>query len=375
LIDVLAQVARTETILGRPGSALRHAERALAIADDLGLPRPATSLGYRGAARIQLGDRGGLEDARQAIAIARATGQSTLVVSLQNYLALELADIEGPTVSLEVLRDGIAFAQARGLTASADWLEAVSTASLFDNGDFDEALDTAERVIERFPHEWSMARFFAQITRVLVLATRGQVADTGELERLETASRADGTPSTIVAGLAASALARVESGQSDRARALLAEVEATPDVRGTAGYVTLLPTMVRTALRARDGVLAERLVADVVARHPSGEHALVAANAALAEARLELVPAGRAYREAAKRWKRFGVLPEAGFALLGLGRCLVSLGRAFDGQSAMLEARAIFTHLKAAPALAETEALLRTAGQGPPQAGVGAMRA
>ncbi len=90
-------------------------------------------------------------------------------------------------------------------------------------------------------------------------------------------------------------------------------------------YPVLLPAMVRTALGIGEPALAERLVGGLEPRYPYAEHALVAANAALAEARGDLQAAADAYADAADRWERFGVVPEQAFALLGQGRCLLGL--------------------------------------------------
>ena len=84
----------------------------------------------------------------------------------------------------------------------------------------------------------------------------------------------------------------------------------------------MLPAMVRTALGIGELALAERLVGGYKPRYPYAEHALVAANAALTEARGDLQTAADAYADAADRWERFGVVPEQAFALLGQGRCL-----------------------------------------------------
>ena len=91
------------------------------------------------------------------------------------------------------------------------------------------------------------------------------------------------------------------------------------------------------------------------------EHAVVAANAALTEARGDLQAAADAYADAADRWERFGVVPEQGFALLGQGRCLLGLARPTEAAPVLQHAREIFERLQAAPALAETDALLAAA--------------
>ena len=90
-------------------------------------------------------------------------------------------------------------------------------------------------------------------------------------------------------------------------------------------------------------------------------HATVAANASIAEAEGDLQAALGGYTDAARRWERFGVVPEQAFALLGRGRCLLELGRPNEASPVLLEARAIFDRLGAAPALAEVDGLLERA--------------
>jgi len=118
---------------------------------------------------------------------------------------------------------------------------------------------------------------------------------------------------------------------------------------------------VRTALQIGEPALAERLVAGLEPRYPYAEHALVAANAALTEARGDLPAASDAYADAADRWERFGVVTEQGFALLGQGRCLIGLSRPTEAALVLQHAREIFERLQAAPALAETDELLAQA--------------
>ena len=54
----------------------------------LGLPAPARALGFRGLARGQLGDRGGMADFREAIVLATAAGQGRDVALLHNNYAI-----------------------------------------------------------------------------------------------------------------------------------------------------------------------------------------------------------------------------------------------------------------------------------------------
>ena len=114
----------------------------------------------------------------------------------------------------------------------------------------------------------------------------------------------------------------------------------------------------RTALSVGIPELARRLISGVEPLTPYHEHALAAANAALAEAQGHLAAAAEGYADAAQRWQTFGVVPEHTFTLLGHGRCLVALGRTSEATAVLQQAREIFHTFQAAPALAETDQLI-----------------
>ena len=126
-------------------------------------------------------------------------------------------------------------------------------------------------------------------------------------------------------------------------------------------YPALLPALVRTALTTNNPQLAHQLTTGVERHTPYHEHALTAATAALAEANGHHQAAADGYADAARRWQTFGVPTEQAFALLGHGRCLLALSRPADATQPLLQARDIFQRLQAAPALAETDALLEQA--------------
>jgi hypothetical protein len=98
------------------------------------------------------------------------------------------------------------------------------------------------------------------------------------------------------------------------------------------------------AAQAHDGVARNR-------------HALLAAQAALAEADGELDQAAQRYDEAAARWADYGQQLERARALLGAGRCLLTLGRP-EGRRRLQEAHAALAALHAEPLLAEADAAL-----------------
>lgn len=122
-------------------------------------------------------------------------------------------------------------------------------------------------------------------------------------------------------------------------------------------YVWLLPELVRCAVGLGEQELAARLAEGVQPHTPLAQHALCAARARLAEGDGEHSTAVGLYAEAADRWREFGNVPERAYALLGQGRCLVSLGQP-AAEVPLSEARKLFASMGYKPALAETEALL-----------------
>ena len=363
LVRALNEMTAMETLQGRSEAGIRYAERALSLAEELGLDRPARAIGYRGLARAQLGDPGGLEDMREALALAVDAGQGREAAEQYNNLGFELWVFDGPAASLEVLRAGITFAQPRGLIDIVDFTSTSALDPLIDVGGLDEALGSAAVLAERLESsEAAVDMIVIRAAQARIMTLRGQASKAaGSLGWLESTSSGSRDTQHIVLGLGSAAMARAGLGEHEAATTLLAEVESTPGARGIDYYPIFLPVMVRAALGIGDLDLAGRLVGGLEPRHPYAKHAIVAANAMLGEARGDLETAAKAYVEAAERWERFGVVPEQGFALLGQGRCLITLGRPTDAAPVLHGARRIFDGLGAAPAIAETDALLREA--------------
>ena len=277
LVAALTEMAIIESIHGRAEDGLRHAEQALAVAERLGLARPARALGFRGLSRCVLGDRGGLEDFRTAIVLATDAGQGREAALLYNNLATALSVYEGPVAALEVYRAGIEFAQARGLTEMTDVMTASTIEVLCDSGEHDEALTLAAELAGRFESSdvWGLA--IVRVVQVGILTLRGQAAETvPSLDWLAIASRRLANLELIIQSLLMAAAARAALGQHDDAAALLSEIDTTPDGRESPYYAAYLPTMVRTALTIADPQLAHQLATGLRPRHPIAEHALVA---------------------------------------------------------------------------------------------------
>lgn len=351
LVDALASLAVDESLQGRAQSGLEHADHALALADELGLPRPARALGYRGVARSLLGDVGGTDDMREAITLATEAGQGEGVAMLHNNLGMALWTLEGPESALGVLRAGIAFAEPRGL---AGWVVTISASTLdclTDLGELDEAYDLASRLVVHLQDSGDVFDLMGVRTVLIrVLTLRGQAERVrADLTWVESIARDHGSAEDVVIGLGSAALAHVALGEHDAAVSLLTDVDSTVGARATQYYPALLPAMVRAAISLEQHDLARRLAHGIEPRHLYRQHALLAADAALAEMTSDTESALALYADVERKWAAFGVVPERGFALLGLGRCLIAEGRTAVGVRAIRDAEELFARLGVPP--------------------------
>ena len=359
LVEALTEVARVEMLQGRHDAGTRFAQRALTLADELGLERPGRALGYRGSSRADLGDPLGIQDIREAIPLATMAGRGREVATLHNNLGVTLWTFEGPQAALTELATGVAYATARGLTEIGDWTTTSTLSPLFDSGLLDEALETASILVE---HLDANPATLAEVRSVQarIYALRGVPARAADyLAWLETTSRDSGDAEGLVFGLGSAAVTHAALTNPTHAAILLTELAAAQDTRDNPQYAAHLPALIRTALAIDNLNIAHGLTTGYQPRTPYAHHALITATAALAEAGIDLQAAADGYVDASERWQQFGVVPEHAFALLGHGRCLINLGHPHDAAPILQHARELFTRLRAAPALAETDTLLR----------------
>jgi tetratricopeptide (TPR) repeat protein len=363
LVAAYARMAGVKLVQGDPRATVAWAERAVALAHGLGVEVPARALGFRGYARCSLGDREGLEDMRMALALATERGEGRDAAVLYNNLAVAVWPIDGPKGVLSVLREGIEFSEHRGITELAVGMAAAALDQLIEAGEWDEALRSAESIALQAEETGDMAALLqARWSQTRLLASRGDGVRAAELaEWLVPAARESGGAEDLIAGLTGAALAHLAVGRSDLAAKLVSEVDAGPHSREGPTYPAFLCEMVRVACAAGDVALAARLIGGVEALFPYHEHALCAAEAILLEARGAHDAAASRHREAAGRWREFGVLPERGFALFGLGRCLLAGGRAGEATDPLRQAAETFARLGAQPTLVEVNALLEKA--------------
>ena len=365
LAIALQKRATADITGGRYAEGLAGLDRALQLGQGITFANERDALlfhgkvaGWRGMARAMLGDPSGADEVEEAIASLVAAGNGQSAMSFRINLSIARSDYAGSAAVLEYMEDTVAFGRARGLRADLGWLEMGILQIRFDIGDVD-------RVISDFPElDARLGAMGASAIQLDLRATRLRVdilqgIDPGaeRLEWQERTARHTEAGESLSAGLGTVAAARLMLGDAQAARRLLVELAGLEDV-GSSWWYALLPTLVRSTIQLGDPGLAEAIQGKVERTVPSQADAAVAASAAILEARGDLAAAVDAYADAVRRWDAMRSVAELAFALLGHGRTLLAMGRPEEASASLERARAIFTDLRAKPALREIDAVM-----------------
>jgi class 3 adenylate cyclase/tetratricopeptide (TPR) repeat protein len=354
--------AGRDMIMGRAEAAVVSAEKALELAERLGLHEHSTSvLQFRGIARCELGEvESGLEDLRAGLRLAIEHGYTTAAGTGHSNLGSFAWLLEGPAAGLEVHSAGIEFAERRGMPGLVAWLKAETTWMLFDLGRWDEVLKATEEVVE-----WdrgvggALQGMTARAYQAQVLVRRGETAEAAALAADFVARARDAQDAQLlVPAVAIAALVEQARGDLPAAMALIEELEQQTSEMSDWHRARFLPELTEICVAARDIDPARRLADGIRVTVGRAGHSLIAARAVLAEADAKTDEAATLYEDAAAGWREYGFVFALAQSLLGAGRCLLALGRADEAGPRLNEARDIFARLGARPALAEVDALL-----------------
>jgi class 3 adenylate cyclase/tetratricopeptide (TPR) repeat protein len=382
MANVLGKYGKALWFAGDPHAGLEMIDEAVAISRGLALPEPILLLGYRGGIRCTLGDIGGLDDYLNALGAATSQGlerESALLV--YNY-ADALLSHRGPAVATAALRDGLKSARKRRLeelaasspSASAESLGLMGewdaeaarrlTVNLIESlglmGEWDEALAKAAELTPGLERSEAGSDLVIVRTQEAVLRVARGEADLARsiANWLEQRGLSSEIPWITAYALLTAAPVYLRLGEAGAALDLLVEWESRPRPGSGPNYVAYLPEAVRTALAGGGDKLAARLADGIEPVLPIQRNVLTTTQGLLAERRGECEAAAVRFAAAAAGWHAFEVPYEEAQALLGQGRCLLTLGRAPDAAAPLAAAREIFARLGARPALAETDALL-----------------
>jgi tetratricopeptide (TPR) repeat protein len=348
LVRGYAALAFQKAVTEPSEEAIAWADKTSALAERFGLAEERVAgLVYRGLSRCFLGDSGGVEDLRAAVALAKASGLAS-VVSVMFNLAFVLWPREGPAVALACYREGLDTALGRGFRNEEMAMRAATVGPLYELGRWSEALSIGRDVVtwlEEHGADYDRAEVEHRMAQVLF--HRGDVsAAEGIVERCLAVARETEDPELTASSLVTSAMVAQRRRDSRRALRLARAADAAGRAQPGSHRTGLLPDLIRIVVAAKDLRLARRLLESPELKTIRDEHAFVTARAVLAEGEAEFRDAASLYREAAERWAAFGLLFEQGMGRLGEGRCLAAVD-APGASSAMRRARRIFQRLGA----------------------------
>ena len=355
------QMAADRVLSGHSEGTLAWADKALTLAEQFGgLPEvKIQALDYRGMARCDLSDFGGLDDLRQALQLAQKVGAGNDAAVLYVSLAEPLWVADGPATALDTCRMGIDFAERRGLARTAMWIRSASFGPLADLGRWDEVPALADEVIAQERTRGSYQSVGAATHKAHILLWRGEIAAAQPLVR-ELLSHAWDIDDLQILLPALVVGAAVEAADNPPLAAhLVEELSRLAHARGGGQwYLGLyLAGLVRICMAMHQHALASQLIDHAPTRAARHQHARLTAQAVLAEAGGNLHEAAGLYEQVAERWTQYGHLLERGLGLLGAGRCLVRLNRP-QAVPKLEDARTSFAALGARPLLAETDTWL-----------------
>jgi tetratricopeptide (TPR) repeat protein len=360
LVNAYAYAAGTHILQNRPAEGVAAAERALALAAELGLPEPAFALHWRGLARTNLGEADGIDDLRRALRLAleQSLGRETSIV--YGNLAAASWFWRGPQAALDVYAEGLEFCERRGLTEVTLHMRAQILFCRADLGETEKAISEIGVIVDRVQANGDRSFVYWRGLQLSLLAERGTVENAPDPDEHVATARELGEQEIVAYAIVNAARVRLVKGQLPQAHALIQELDELTTEQ--AGLSLHLPALLRVLIALDALPLAERFIAPIeaTAGPPVDYHHLASAKAQIAEAGGKYQAAAGLYADAAHRWQQWGSVPERAYALLGQGRSLHTLEDPAAEQP-LAEARELFTNLGYKPALNETEALLQQA--------------
>ena len=230
LAHVYSQIAREHMMSVDANEALMWSEKALRLAEELDLGvETVRARQFRGMARGYLGDLGGVQDLREALRLSLDLGLGLETVRVHINLGEPVWFDEGPAQALKVWRSGIDFGDRRGIVSLVRWARAQTLWALFDLGEWEELLRTADELISwEHEHGQSYVGGLALPYKAHVLVRRGAVDEAAALaEELVSRARSIDDPQVRAPALAVAALLEHARGRGSAAVSLVEELDQT----------------------------------------------------------------------------------------------------------------------------------------------------
>jgi hypothetical protein len=357
LAGAYGRAAGQALVQSRYGECLEWAEKALALAEQLGLEDEAVrARQFRGAARAELGLPGGLEDLWTALrqGLELGLGEETSVA--YGNLAYQLWLEDGPAIGEQVWSASVEFSDVRGFAAQGMWSRVGLMEVLYDLGRWDRLLELAVEV-EGWDrgHELAMLLPLTRVHRARVLLRRDRVAEAAALvptflDELRATSRTEFVaPALVIA-------AAVADAQGDRAAALaLIEAFRAETAEHLNFRAEWLPDALRIVLgEDRSGAASKAALAAARTLVPEDGPSTARYRIALATGRAILLAAEGPSEDAAEalaavaaEWASYGHVVEEALARQALGRTLAELGREAEAEEHLAAAEEVLAGLGA----------------------------
>ena len=229
---VVAQVARFLSLAGRYAEAQGLAERAIAMAEELGDDELlGDALNTRGMVRASVGDPGWEDDSVRSLELALRTNSFRAGRAYINY-GSHLLDTAGDVGRADaVTREGLAFSRRMGFGATAlRWSLGNLADVTYLAGRWDEALELTEQVIAGEPHYMQQVAFSI---RAGIRMARGDSPGAAEdMEKVLRDARAIRDPQALDPALVVAAVVAYRNGELVAANELLDEVGSSERAAG-----------------------------------------------------------------------------------------------------------------------------------------------
>jgi hypothetical protein len=340
--------------------AVEAADDALRAYEQLGERPSPLVIGYRGMARCDLGDPGGLDDLRAAVrdTIRRGLAYDSAVLSYD--LADELHVYRGPRAAMPVLRSAIDRAHRRGDETSSTYLQALLLVLRAYAGQWDRALAEADDLLERLRRN-RQAADFVQLMTILayVRSLRGERVDAEEV-RAACEDLLPAGPEELMSYWIHLACVYLRAGEKAIARTLLRQAADKRDGFGCRLQTGMaMPLGHSAAWEVGDPELAARFARGAAGLRAIDRNVLMTHEARVLEAAADFAGAAVRYSNAAEGWKTFGTPLQEAEALGAMGRCLLLTGDEAEATRLLTASQRILRRLGARPMISQSVELLK----------------
>ncbi len=346
---VLVCTALSHMLAGRSREAVDAGQEALEMAGKLELDEfRAAALNIAGCARAELGDWGGIDDIKRAIAIAAAASSPYELARAYNNLAGQYWLRGEIAASWDAIEECIRVSERFGQAVWRRWLRPSEARHAYSRGDWDRALQITDEFVAEAASGGHYDEAAVLTTRACIRLARGDAAGSvADTERAVPLARLAKDPQIVYATLAISGYVALAAGEERVAAAHAEEVVAALHAGTSIGdSLSRLPYVSWTLSDLGHG---DELVA-ALEKQPQSKWVDAARAFATGEFQLS-----------ADICAEMGTKPEEAYARLRAAKRLAAEGRRAEADEQLRAALTFYRSVGATRYVREGEALLAAA--------------